>query len=89
MWSPLNYLAKTFATRSVFSWLCEVLPVWLLALQSLIAITCECPSHRLRMPATAFCRLHTHTQHLAFIRRSTLPCLPSISHPSFAVRSAW
>ena len=35
----LSFFMKMFATRSAFSWLFEVLPVWLLAIQSMVAIT--------------------------------------------------
>jgi hypothetical protein len=38
---PVSFLLQTIASRSVFSWFCEVLPLWLLALQSVVALACN------------------------------------------------
>ena len=37
--TPLAFMSKIFVTRSLWSWLFEVLPVWLLALQSVVAVS--------------------------------------------------
>jgi len=39
MWSPLAFVGRVIMQRSAFSWFCEVLPVWLLALQSFVALS--------------------------------------------------
>ena len=41
MMTPFAFLSKMFATRNAWSWLCEVLPVWLLALQSIVAFSAK------------------------------------------------
>jgi len=38
MWSSIAFVARAVARRSAFSWFCEVLPVWLLALQGAVAL---------------------------------------------------
>jgi hypothetical protein len=37
--TPLAFMSKIFVTRSLWSWLFEVLPLWLLALQSVVAVS--------------------------------------------------
>jgi hypothetical protein len=40
MWTPLPYLLHIVLQRNAFSWLFEVLPIWLICLQCLAALSC-------------------------------------------------